>query len=322
MNTLQVKMNIVIILLFALIYAIVSGIGGYIGIHNFYFYLLLALFIMAIQYLTAPKIIEWSMGVHYVTKSQYPKLYTMVEELAQKANIPMPRVAISHLPIPNAFAFGRGPNDGRVCVTTGLLELLTEEELKAVLGHEITHIKNKDVLTIMLLSLIPMIMYRLAWHLLFYSNRRDRGEQTNTALIGLLAFIFYFITNLLVLYASRIREYFADQGSIELGNSPTALATALYKITYGAARMEKHAIKEAEGFKAFFINDPSQAQKDIRELSEIDLDRSGTIDRDELLALKNKNIQLTFADKMLELLSTHPNTLKRIKRLSELAHQL
>ncbi len=316
MNSLQLKMNIVLILFFALIYAIISWIGPYMGITSFYFYLILAIFIMTIQYILSPKLIEWFMGVKYIDRSQNPKLYSMIEDLARKANIPTPKVAISNMPIPNAFAFGRGINDGRVCVTKGLLNVLNDEELKAVLGHEISHIKNRDVITIMVLSLIPMLLYRIAWHLLFYGsdNRRDRG---NSLLIGLLAFVFYFITNLLVLYASRIREYFADQGSVELGNHPSALASALYKITYGTARLGKHHIKEAEGFKAFFINDPSQVNKDITELSQLDIDQSGTIDPEELAILRNKDVKITFFDQMLELLSTHPNTLKRIKRLAQ-----
>ncbi|PIS34418.1 MAG: hypothetical protein COT38_00490 [Candidatus Omnitrophica bacterium CG08_land_8_20_14_0_20_41_16] len=131
------------------------------------------------------------------------------------------------------------------------------------------------------------------------------------------AFIFYFITNLLVLYASRIREYFADRGSVALGNKPSALASSLYKLVYGSARMSPESLKESEGLKAFFVNDPSQARKELRELSQLDLDKNGTIDQRELELLQNENIRLGFGDKMLEILSTHPNMLKRIKRLSE-----
>ena len=92
--------------------------------------------------------------------------------------------------------------------------LLSKEELRAVLGHEMSHIKNRDVLTITLLSVIPIILYRIAWQFLFFGDRRDRS-QSNTMIIGLAAFLFYFLTNLLVLYASRIREYFADKGSVD-----------------------------------------------------------------------------------------------------------
>ena len=136
-------------------------------------------------------------------------------------------------------------------------------------------------------------------------------------MIGLTAFIFYFITNLLVLYASRLREYFADRGSVLLGNQSSWLASGLYKLVYGSARMDKQTIKEAEGLKAFFVNDPSRALNEIQELRQLDLDRSGSIDPNELQVLQNRRIQLSFGDKLLELLSTHPNILKRIKQLSK-----
>ena len=172
------------------------------------------------------------------------------------------------------------------------------------------------MLTITLLSVIPMLMYRIAWSFLFYGRRRDE-RSGNTAMIGLVAFLFYFITNLLVLYASRIREYFADKGSVLLGNSPSALASSLYKLVYGSARTDQESLKEVEGLKAFFANDPSQAFKEIRELQALDLDRNGTIDTAELERLRSKQIRLGFTDTLMEALSTHPNMLKRIKRLSE-----
>lgn len=313
---LKLRMWLLVAILFAIVYAVIVMIGTYLGISNFYVYLMISLVMMFIQYMIGPKIVEWTMRVKYVKRTEYPKLFQMVESLAIRANIPVPRVCIAQIPLPNAFAFGRSIKDGRVCVTEGILNLLDEEELKAVLGHELTHLKNRDVLTITLLSVIPMIMYRIAWQFLFYGRRRnERGS--NTALIGLIAFIFYFLTNLLVLYASRIREYFADKGSIELGNQPSSLASSLYKLVYGAARTNKESLKEVEGLKAFFVNDPSKAFSDIKELAQLDLDKSGTIDRSELEVLSNKRISLGVGDKLLELLSTHPNMLKRIKRLSE-----
>jgi heat shock protein HtpX len=256
------------------------------------------------------------MRVRYVKREEYPYLYQMVDNLAMRAEIPVPRVCVAQISLPNAFAFGRSTRDGRVCVTEGILRLLNEDELRAVLGHELSHLKNRDVLTITLLSVIPMVMYRIAWQFLFFGRRRDERGQS-TALIGLVAFIFYFITNLLVLYASRIREYFADKGSVLLGNQPSELASSLYKLVYGSARMDKDSLKEVEGLKAFFLNDPSRALNEIKELRQLDLDKSGTIDTAELEVLRNKNIRLSFGDRVLELLSTHPNMLKRIKQLSE-----
>jgi heat shock protein HtpX len=313
---LKLRMMLLLGILFAIMYAAATMIGYSMGITNFYFYLILSLALMFIQYMIGPKIVEWTMRVKYIKREENPRLFQMVESLAMRADIPVPKIGIAQIPLPNAFAFGRGRRDGRVCVTQGLLKLLDGDELKAVLGHELSHLKNRDVLTITLLSVIPMIMYRMAWHFLFFGRRRDsRGP--NTVLIGLLAFLFYFITNLLVLYASRIREYFADRGSVLLGNQPSSLASSLYKLVYGSARMNKESLKEVEGLKAFFVNDPSRALNEIKELSQLDLDRSGSIDASELGFLKNKELNLNFQDRLLELLSTHPNMLKRIKRLSQ-----
>jgi len=312
---LKLRMWLLLAILFAIVYAIIVMIGASLGITNFYFYLVLSLAMMFIQYMIGPKIVEWTMRVRYIKREEYPHLYQMVGDLATRAQIPMPKIGIAQIPLPNAFAFGRTTRDGRVCVTEGILKLLNEDELKAVLGHELSHLKNRDVLTITLLSVIPMIMYRIAWQFLFYGRRRE-GRGGNTALIGLAALIFYFITNLLVLYASRIREYFADRGSVLLGNSPSSLASSLYKLVYGSARMNKESLREVEGLKAFFVNDPSQALNEIKELRQLDLDKSGTIEPLELEQLRTKSIRLSFADRLLEALSTHPNMLKRIKQLS------
>ena len=318
MWSLKLRMYLLLGLLFGIIYAIVTVIGVSLGLANFYFYLVFSLVLMFIQFMIGPKLVEWSMRVRYVGSQQYPQLHQMIEDLARRAKIPKPRIGIAAIPIPNAFAFGRSLNDGRVCVTEGIMRLLNEDELRAVLGHEITHLRNRDVLIITLLSIIPMILYRIAWHMFFFGGRRNRQGGANTALIGLAAFIFYFITNLLVLYASRIREYFADRGSVLLGNRPAWLASGLYKLVYGSARIDKQRLKEAEGLKAFFVNDPSRALNEIQEIRQLDFDRSGTIDPNELQMLQGKRIQLSFGDKLLELLSTHPNMLKRIKHLSEL----
>jgi len=309
-------MWLLVTVLLGFIYAIMVVIGTqFLHVTGFSFYLILSLVIMFIQYMLGPKIVEWSMKVKYIKRQDNLRLFQMVESLSSRANIPMPKIGIAQIGIPNAFAFGRGIRDGRVCVTQGILSLLGDDELRAVLGHELSHIKNRDVLTITILSVIPMIMYRIAWQFLFFGRRRD--SRGNTVLIGLAAFVFYFVSNLLVLYASRIREYFADRGSMALGNKPAALASSLYKLVYGSARMSPEALKESEGLKAFFLNDPSKARKDISELSHLDLDRNGTIDQKELELLQGKKIALGFGDRMMELLSTHPNMLKRIKRLCE-----
>ncbi|HAH22068.1 MAG TPA: peptidase [Candidatus Omnitrophica bacterium] len=313
---LQFRMWLLIAVLFSIIYGVVVTVGYSLGIVNSWVYLFLSLAMLFIQYMIGPKIIEWSMRVKYVTKSEQPQLYAMVSELAAASKIPMPKVGIADAAIPNAFAFGRWKADGRVCVTRGIMNLLSEDELRAVLAHEVSHLKNKDVLTITLLSVIPLILYRIAISTLYYGGGRRREEGNNAALIGMAAMLFYFITNLLVLYASRIREYFADRGAVSLGCAPKNLASALYKLVYGSARLDNASLKEVEGLKAFFANDPSRALNEIKELRQLDLDKSGTLDASELAALSSKKLNIGFAERLLEIMSTHPNMLKRIKQLS------
>lgn len=317
MFPLQMRMTLLIGAMFAIIYAVVVMIGTAAGAQDFYFYFLISIGMMWFQFMIGPKMLEWTMQLKYIKKEDDPALWSMVEDLSRRANIPMPRVCIAPMHVPNAFAFGRGIRDGRVCVSRGIMDLLNEEELRAVIGHELAHIKNRDVLTITLLSVIPMIMYRIAWSFMF-SGRGNRNAG-NTVIVGIAAFIFYFISNLLVLYGSRIREYYADKGSVEMGNKPAALASALYKLVYGSARMARsEEMKQVEGMKAFFLNDPSQSLHEIRDLAQLDLDKSGTIDSHELARLRNMNINVKGGEKFMELLSTHPNMLKRIKHLSEL----
>jgi heat shock protein HtpX len=205
-------------------------------------------------------------------------------------------------------------------VTRGILKLLDKNELKAVIGHELSHIRNRDMLTITLLSGVPLVMYWIAWSFMLRGTFGGRGQGAGyAALIGLGAFGLYFLTNLLVMWGSRIREYAADSGSIGLGVMPHHLASALYKLVYGSARMRRsEEMKRIEGVRAFFLNDPARAWYEIKELSQIDRDMNGTIDYDELMELRQKTVRLKTSEKMMELFSSHPNMLKRIKHLSSM----
>ncbi len=319
---LQTRMFLLIAVMFGILYGVIVGVGTLLGAGSVIIYLIIGFGILFLQYLIGPAIVGWTMRVKWVTEKEEPDLHHMVAELAARASLPKPKVGISQMNIPNAFAFGRTQHDGRVCVTRGLLNLLDREELKAVLGHEISHIKHRDMAIITLLSAIPLIMYWLAWSMMFrgaFGGGRQGGGNY-AILIGFGAFILYFITNLLVLYGSRIREYYADLGSVRIGNRPHHLATALYKLVYGNARYRNNEeLKRVEGVKAFFVNDPSRAWNDVRELQQVDRDMSGTIDFDELLELRGKTVRLGTGDKMMELFTTHPNMLKRIKHLSSIA---
>ncbi len=308
---LQVRMYMLLGVMFAIVYAMAVVLlpGG-----TFFFYGIMASGMLLIQYLIGPKMVKWSMGVKYVSEKEAPELHQMVSELARAAKMKKPKVGISSKPIPNAFAYGTFLSGGHVCVTEQLMKLLSKDELRAVLGHEIAHLKNKDVTTITILSVVPTICWYIAWSSM-WSRGSGRGNQIA---IGVVAFLLYFITNLLVMYASRIREYYADRGSVKLGNSPHHLATALYKLVYGSASVPKDVLKQMEGHKAFFLNDPSRARREISDLKQVDTDMSGTIDQNELMAIRTKSVSISRGDKMMELMSTHPNMVKRIKHLSEL----
>jgi len=316
-NTWKLKLRLFLatMLLFGIIYAILMLIGSvFLGYVSFQLYAFIGIGLMIIQYLAGPKIVEFSMRVKYVSEEQAPDLHRIVGDLARIANIPKPKVGISEMSVPNAFAFGRTKKDGRVCITRGMLNILREDEIRAVLGHEIAHIKHDDMIVMTVVSMIPMICYYIGMSFIF---SRGNNENNNGAIIGALALAAYFVGQLLVLFISRTREYYADQGSVEYGNSPDKLASALYKLVYGASKVDKDEIKKVKGTSAFFLNDIGNTDFDIRELSQLDSDNNGNISASELSQLKYRKIRVSTKEKATEIFSTHPNMLKRMRKLSE-----
>jgi len=309
---LTMRMMFILGALFGILYLVIAIIGQGTVIFN----LALTLVILLIQYFISPYIVQWTMRVRYVSEDEEPELHRIIEELAEKAGIPKPKVGISDMPIANAFAFGRSVRDGRVAVTQELIDMLDRDELKAVLGHEISHIRHRDMIITTLVSVIPMVLYNLAWLFMwgFGGDSEDRGS---SVLIGLLFMVLYFISNLLVLAISRVREYMADYGSVELGNPPEKLASALYKLVYFSARKSEKELATTASVKAFFLNDPNSAVDEIRDLAQLDMNKNFSIDRSELEFLKSARAKISLGEKIMELMATHPNMLKRIKKLSE-----
>lgn len=315
---LKLRLWLSMAVMFGLVYVLIMLAGNFLGYGGFYgFYAIAGLFVLFLQYIFGPKIVESSMGVHHLSESEAPELHQMVAELAQAANIPKPKVGISNTMVPNAFAYGRSKRSGHVCVTKGILGLLDHDELKAVLGHEISHIKHNDMAITTVVSAIPLICYYLGFSLIFSGGGGDNNNGGG-AIIGFLALIAYFLGQLIVLFISRVREYYADAGSVELGCQPEKLASALYKLVYGAARIPEQEIKDVEGTKAFFLTDISNARNEINDLSQLDFNRDGVISKEELNQLKNNNVKISGSNKIMEMLSTHPDMLKRIKRLADM----
>ncbi|RLG37608.1 peptidase, partial [Methanosarcinales archaeon] len=222
-------------LLFALIYGVLALITTLLmGVSAVLFAVLalLAAFIVIVQFFIGPKIVERTMRVRYVTENEYPELHFMVEDIAMKAGIPKPKVGISEIPIPNAFAFGTSKRNARVCVTRKLMQMLDRDELEGVLAHEISHIKHRDMAVITALSVIPMICYfvyiSFFWSGMLGGMGGERRENSGAVMLAVafIAFLAYFISNLILLWVSRIREFYADAGSAEITRKPHALASA------------------------------------------------------------------------------------------------
>ena len=140
---LQTRMFLLVAVLFGILYGVITGIGTWMGAGGAVPYIILAFVFLGIQYLVGPSMVGWMMKIRWVSEKEEPELHRMVAELAEGAHLPKPRVGISQLAIPNAFAFGRTQRDGQICVTQGILKLLNKDELRAVLGHEMSHIKHR-----------------------------------------------------------------------------------------------------------------------------------------------------------------------------------
>lgn len=187
------------------------------------------------SYWFSDKIVLTMYGAQQVTREDAPQLYDMVERLASKANLPMPKVYIMNNPTPNAFATGRNPNNGAVAVTTGIMNLLNKEELEGVISHELTHIKNRDILvSTIAATLVGTITYIVQFAMFFGGGRRDDREGSGNVIVDLLLLIIAPIAAMLIQMAiSRSREYMADEGGAMISGKPLALASALSKLQHG-----------------------------------------------------------------------------------------
>jgi heat shock protein HtpX len=210
------------------------------------------------QWFFSDKIVLWSTGTKIVSKEEYPVLHKIIEELAQKANIPKPRVGVMTSDIPNAFATGKGPKSSVVVVSSKILSILDKDELEGVLSHELTHIRNNDVTIITLASLFSTIAWYLMQSSMFSSmwggyGGRQQQQGSNVFVVLIVAGIVWFLSFLIIRAISRYREFAADRGGAYLTGKPINLSRALMKISGEVKVAPTQELKKIEGMNAFFI---------------------------------------------------------------------
>jgi heat shock protein HtpX len=200
---------------------------------------LIGLVSVAYSYWNSDKIALRAMKAYPVTREQAPQLYAMVEELAQRAQQPAPRIFIAPSPTPNAFATGRNPENGVVCFTEGILNLLNERELRGVTGHELMHVYNRDILISSVAAAVAGFLTTISQFFLLFGGGRGNNQGGNPlALIGAIAAVILMpiAASLIQMAVSRTREYDADSDGAALTGDPLALASALDKLERGISR--------------------------------------------------------------------------------------
>ncbi len=269
------------------------------------------------QWLISPYLIDALYRARELPENENPKLHEMVENLSMKSGIKKPKLMLAEIPIPNAFAYGSPIAGNRVAVTNGLLKTLESEEVEAVIGHELGHLRHRDVQIMMFVSLLPALFYYLGFSLMLSSGyRSQRNEGSGGVLLGLGFMMFSWILNMFILYLSRLREYYADRHSVTIVNDGSRkLSEGLAKIVHANKNMRKikKETQNLNAFKALFIADPDRAETDSIVISTV------TGSGDQKLVQEIMSRKLTTLDRIVEIFSTHPNIVKRLKALQELS---
>jgi len=285
-----------------------------IGSLNFIALLTLVIGWNLLQWLIAPYLIEALYRAKEADERTYGKLYAMLRRICERSRMAVPKLMIANIPIPNAFAYGSPLTGRRVAVTRELLNVLEDEEVEAVLAHEVGHLKHRDVQLMMFASVLPAIFYYIGYSLMISAmwGGRDRNAG-GAALIGFASLAIYWLLTLLVMGLSRLREYYADQHAVRtVDDGARKLAEGLAKITFysGRYKLQRGGVGNLGAFKALFISDPDRADQD-----ELLLARSRFGKTDAQLVQEILSRRITAADRFLELFSTHPNIVKRIRAL-------
>ncbi len=221
-----------------------------------------------VQFFTSDKIALYSMGAREASPEQATVLHAAIDRLCIQANLPKPRVAIAQTRMPNAFAVGRSPKTATVCATTGILELLSPAELEAVLGHELTHVQNRDVMVMTIASFFASIASFIVqigfWFGGMFGDEEDNGP--GAIVVILVSAVVYVISFVLLQALSRYREFAADRGSAIITGRPSALISALMKISGNMQRIPQQDMRAASGELAAFYIFPPKAKQTVATL--------------------------------------------------------
>ena len=242
-----------------LLYAVFLSVLAYVGLGIIPIAIIASLMVLA-QWYFSDKIVLWSSGAKIVTRDQFPKLHDMVERIVARNNLSKPKIAVVNTSMPNAFATGKDRKSSVVAVTTGLMDTLDDpEELEGVIAHELTHIRNRDVLVITLASIFATV----AWYLMqfgFYGGLyggmgygRDRNNGGIMIIVIVVAVLVWIISFLIIRAIARYREFSADRGAAQMTGKPVKLANALMKISGNMRRVPTKDLRQVEGLNAFFI---------------------------------------------------------------------
>jgi heat shock protein HtpX len=221
-----------------------------------------AVVLLLLQLFTSDKIAMATMGVKEVSPAEEPELHGIVERLCVQANLPKPRVCVMETPMPNAFAMGRSRKSTTVCATRGILEMLSPAELEGVMAHELTHVINRDVVVMTLASFFASLAALILQFSFFFGGGGDGEEEEDLFLVVIASVAVYAISFLLLRALSRYREFAADRGGAVLTGRPSALASALLKISGTIEREPTQDLRSAEAMSAFFII-PARAKKSL-----------------------------------------------------------
>jgi heat shock protein HtpX len=322
MNAWKLRFSMVATLaaIFGLTTLVFSAVLLYVGYFSILTVGLLVVVLNVAQWLLSPYLVGAIYRVKELKEGDNPKLHQMVADLSQKSKIKKPQLMLAQIPLPNAFAYGSPLTGSRVAVTQGLLNKLDDGEVEAVIGHELGHLKHRDVQVMMFVSFLPALFYYIGYMMMlsgiFGGNRRNEGGGYN-ALIGIAFMAFSWVLTLFTLYLSRLREYYADRHSVSVvENGAEKLSTGLVAIVEESRRTGRPTQEQAKNnsaYKALFISDPDRANVDAEELH-----TSKAMNKKDLLR-ETLSRQPTSGDRLLEIFSTHPNIIKRLRALQQLS---